>query len=212
MSPARRVAAKRLFALAPFFLMALVLGLVTVWFEHERAIGGAQMPVGDFAVRLARAGVALAFYFWKCLWPVELMPVYPRWAVDPPALYQFSPWLGLMLAAGWLWRRRGGFGRHVLFTVSFFVLNLLPVLGFVAIGYMHASWVADHFAYISLLGFAGGIAAIVEWASTKLPAMWRRFGAAALLVKYCSCTMSCSSSASWKTIWCRTRCRKVKVP
>ena len=30
---------------------------------------------------------------WKALVPIELMPIYPRWDVDPPSVGDFWPWL-----------------------------------------------------------------------------------------------------------------------
>jgi tetratricopeptide (TPR) repeat protein len=93
---------------------------------------------------------------------------YPRWPVDPPRLWQFLPWVALLAAAGWLAARRGDPGpawrRHALLGLGWFFLNLLPVLGFIPMSYqMRYSWVADHFAYISLVGTVGLAAAAIGW-------------------------------------------------
>lgn len=162
--------------LVGFFAIALALGLVTVWFQHQRALGGVAVPVGTWDVRVARAGLALAFYVKQALWPVDLMPVYPRWPVDPPAAWQFLPWLGFVLVLAWLWRNRSGWGRHVLFGVGVLAANLAPILGFLAMAYMHATWVSDHFAYAALPAAAGLIALAVDGARTVWPASLRRTG------------------------------------
>jgi tetratricopeptide (TPR) repeat protein len=160
----------------PFFAVSLILGLVTVYFQQHRALASWSIPIGGWNSRIAAAGVALAFYFWKCLWPLHLLLMYPQWSVNPPTLVQFLPWPLLALLLGWFWLKRATWGRPALFGVGFFVLNLLPVLGFVSMAYLHIAWVADHFAYLPLLGLLGlgaGAAGRAEsWLASR-PAAWR---------------------------------------
>lgn len=156
----------------PFFVVSLVLGLVTVWFQHHQAIGDWTIPAGGFSTRLARAGLALGFYLSKSLVPVGLLPLYPRWAVDPPEIMHFLPWLLLGGGGCWLWLKRSApWARHVLFGLGCFVANLAPVLGFVAMAYMRYTWVADHFAYLSLVS-------VVALAAAGADAFFRRLAAA----------------------------------
>ena len=147
-----RIGRRDLAAAAPFFALSLGLGLVTLSFQSQRALVGWTIPWDGPASRVAVAGLSAAFYLGKSLWPAGLVPIYPQWNVDPPSLIQFLPWVGWMLLGGWLWRARAPGGRAVLFGLGFFLLNLLPVLGFVSMAYLHIAWVADHFAYVALLG------------------------------------------------------------
>lgn len=167
---------------APFFAISLVLGAVTVWFQENRAVVGQDLGIGGLWVRCALAGRALVFYAGKCLMPVGLMPVYPHWDAKSVAWVSYLPLLALGAAAAWCWRYRGRWGRHTLFGAAFFALNLAPVLGLVPMAYLRISWVADHFAYISLLAVAGlaaaGMDGIMGWAR-RPAAVW---GAAALAV------------------------------
>jgi tetratricopeptide (TPR) repeat protein len=144
---------------APFFAISLGLGTVTLWFQEHRAIVGQDLGIGGFWTRCAIAGRALAFYSEKCLLPVGLMPVYPRWSVQPLSPAQFLPWLVFGALAAWMWRYRAGWGRHALLGAGFFVVNLAPVLGFAPMAYLRISWVSDHLAYLSLAGAAGLAAA-----------------------------------------------------
>ena len=146
---------KDLAAAAPFFGLSLLLGLITVFFQYHRALSAWTIPLGGLASRLAVAGPSLAFYLGKSLVPLGLHPMYEAWNVQPPPLVDFLPWLGLALLAGVLWARRTAWSRAALFGLGFFVLNLVPALGFVPMSYMHFSWVADHFAYLPLLGLVG---------------------------------------------------------
>ena len=46
-----------------------------------------------------------------------------------------------------------------MFGLGWFGLNLVPVLGLVPMAYLRIAWVADHFAYLSLAGAMGLVAA-----------------------------------------------------
>ena len=138
-----------------FNAIALALGLVTVWFQDHRAISGVDLAIGGALSRGAGTGLAVAFYFARSVFPVGLLPIYPRWDLASPSVPQLLPWLGVAAVGAWLWTRRATWGRHALFGLGFFLLNLLPVLGFVPMAYLRISWVADHFAYLPLLGLVG---------------------------------------------------------
>jgi Flp pilus assembly protein TadD len=155
----RRLARADVAASAPFFAVSLGLGLVTLWFQHHRSMGMWMPPAAGPASRAIAAGVAVAFYLEKCLLPRGLLPLYAPWHLVPPPLLALLPWPALALLLGGLWRKRSSWGAPVLLGLGFFLLNLVPVLGFVSMAYLHFSPVADHFAYISLLGVAGLAAA-----------------------------------------------------
>ncbi|HVW22628.1 MAG TPA: tetratricopeptide repeat protein [Opitutaceae bacterium] len=153
-----RIGARDLSVSAPFFVLSLVLGLVTAWFQHTRSIAGAALHSGGLAARLGAAGLSLWFYLLKSLVPFGLEPIYPRWNLSSPAAGLVA-WAALALWLFWLATRRRTYARHLLFGLGFFALNLAPVLGLVPIAYLRISWVADHFAYLSLLGPVGLAAA-----------------------------------------------------
>jgi hypothetical protein len=143
----------------PFFAVALILGLVTVWFQQERAIGEATLTLtsGDLPTRVARAGLAVWFYLEKCVLPVGLLPVYPPWRLE--GLRAWLAWPAVAALLAWLWTQRAGWGRHALLGYGFFLLNLAPVLGLIPMSYLTIAPVADHFVYLSVLGILGLAAA-----------------------------------------------------
>ena len=153
----------------PFFWISAILGLATCYFQWSRAIGQEAIPVGGVASRIATAGMAVLFYLWKTVWPFDLLTIYPKWQVDPPQVWQFLPWPIMIGAGWWLWKNRGTAGnptwqRHALFVAAFFVLMLLPILGFITISYMRITWVADHFLYTPMIGVLGLlVAAVSTW-------------------------------------------------
>jgi tetratricopeptide (TPR) repeat protein len=157
-----RIGRADLLAAAPFLGVSAGLGLVTVWFQHHRAMQPDFVVAGGFVSRLGGAGRALAFYLGKSLLPIGLVPIYPRWSADPLSAAPWLAWAGLLALGALLWARRGRWGRGPLFGYGFFVLNLLPVAGLITNTYMHITWVADHLAYLPLLGVIGLAAAAAE--------------------------------------------------
>lgn len=135
---------------APFFVIAIVLSLVAIWFQTYRAIGTDLTNHNSLATRLAMAGGAVWFYLWKALLPYPVMFVYPQWKIDTHSFVAFVPVLALAAVAAVLWSFRKGWGRPLLFALGYFVLLLVPVLGFFDIYFQRYSYVADHWQYFAL--------------------------------------------------------------
>jgi tetratricopeptide (TPR) repeat protein len=128
----------------PFFLLAAASCAITLAVQHA---GGSISAVLPLRARIANGFVAVAGYLEKFVWPNDLAVLYPHpgfWPattvvtsillfllVTAAALFQFRarPWL----AMGWFW----------------FLIMLLPVLGFVQIG-LH--YMADRYTYLPILG------------------------------------------------------------
>lgn len=178
-----RIAWRDLWNAAPFFLVSLLLGLVTLHFQHSRAIGNEPIPIGGFDSRFAIAGMAIFFYLSKILWPALLLPIYPQWDANPPEFSQFLAWPVLAGVLGVFWFRRKTWGRHALMGVGFYLITLLPVLGFVAMSYMRVGWVADHFLYIPMIGIVALVVGAGVRASDLAGEKWRpAFGGLAAVV------------------------------
>jgi tetratricopeptide (TPR) repeat protein len=140
--------------IAPFFGLALGTSALTIIEQRGHIVrdGTTDWNLG-VAQRLIVASKAVWFYAAKVFWPVKLMFVYPRWDVQTDS---FTSWLPLatLVAAGlvlWVWRRQDRV-RAMLLGIAFFVIALLPVLGFVDVYYFRYSYVADHFQYLACIG------------------------------------------------------------
>jgi tetratricopeptide (TPR) repeat protein len=138
--------------LVPFFVLSFLLGLVTLYFQHVKAIAGEEIPIGGLVSRMAVAGTALLFYLGNLAAPANLMAIYPRWALEAPELRDFLPWAIVGAALAIFWAYRKDWGRHALMAFGFYAIMLLPVLGLVKIAFMRLSWVSDHFIHIPMLG------------------------------------------------------------
>jgi len=158
---------KEIIRTLPFFLLALVLGLVTIWFQ-SRGIGEEEIVLGPLSRRLTNAGLAVWWYAKQVFLPIRLMAVYPSWRFDSPRILDWMPLIALIIVvmALWLWRNR--YSRAVLFAFACFIVALLPVVGLVRMSYARSGTiVADHlqyFADVALIAlFSAGVARL--WAS-----------------------------------------------
>jgi tetratricopeptide (TPR) repeat protein len=152
----------------PFFGVAVLLGLLTIWFQSHNAIGAEVVRADNIWSRLAVAGWSVWFYLYKALLPVNLIFVYPKWQIDATKLLSYAPGLLVLAVAVVLWHYRKGWGKAWLFGLGYFVVMLLPVLGFRDIYFMRYSLVADHWQYFSIIGPIGLAAAGITWASGRL--------------------------------------------
>ncbi len=156
------------FPLLPWLALGLGAGLFSAWMEHSFI--GAQGADYDlsFVQRCLLAGRALCFYFSKLLWPVDLVFIYPRWALDPAAGWQYLfPLAVLGVTAAFCWRARRH--RGPLAALLIYGGTLLPVLGFLNVYPFIFSYVADHFQYLASLAVLVPAAGILTRATARFP-------------------------------------------
>ncbi len=158
--------------LVPFFLLGAVAGAFTAWVERKYI--GAEG--NDFDMTLVERGLLAGrgpwFYFWKLLWPTDLVFIYPRWKIDPAVWWQwlFPAATIVLLAAFWAVRHRW---RGPLAGYLLFVGTLFPALGFLNVYPFIFSFVADHFQYLASLGILVLIAAGATQAVNHMPSSWQ---------------------------------------
>ncbi len=179
-----RVSAREAIRTLPFFALSSVAGLATLWFQHHRAMApealAAALPLPARAVLL---GKAFWFYLGKACWPAPLSMLYPRWQLVPVHAVDFLPLAALVslaLGAGWLALRKGWRGPAA--ALGYFLLNLLPVAGLFHMSFYSFSYVSDHLAQLSLLGFCAFAAGSLNWLTRR-----SRAGAVALALVLGAC-------------------------
>ena len=180
----------------PFLALSLGLGLVTVWFQHHRALEGFSVRTVSLAARLAGAGWVPWFYLYKALLPINLALIYPKWNIDGSSWVSYLP--GAILAGCFIvfWRDRKTWGRPLLFGLSYFVIMLFPVLGFFDQGFYVYSLVADHWQYVAII-------APIAWATGAGVAIGQReFKRNRYVLGLASATVM-----AWLAVAVWTRCR-----
>ncbi len=135
---------------APFFVFALILGVVTLVGHHLYA--PKNTTGDDWLVRSLTATRAVWFYLEKDLLPVGLTLHYPRWKIEPSSALNYLPGLALLGMFILFWRFRQSWGRACLFGFGYYIVALGPALGFLNMAFLSMGQVADHFQYLALPG------------------------------------------------------------
>ena len=144
----------------PFFLLALVSGIITI-LSHERSAVISPMSASDYLRWPVHAGYLLAFYLEKIVWPAVLTSVYP--SPEPFSLANPVVALGLavVVSVTFLLARAARRSPGPLVGWIWFVIAIMPTLGLVKY-----SWVivSDKYVYFPAFGFlmviAAGIGAV----------------------------------------------------
>jgi tetratricopeptide (TPR) repeat protein len=197
-----RVAWRDFWRSVPFFAAAAALAVVTLWFHHHRAIGSAVIRTDGFWSRLAGAGWAVWFYLYKAVLPVNLVFIYPRWRIEAADVLAYLP--GMLAVAGLAasWRYRRTWGRAWFFGGSYFLVMLLPVLGFLTISYMRYSFVADRWQYFAIFGPIALVGAGFATAMHRGPRLLVTACGAALLLTLGTLTWrQCGMYIDPETLW-----------
>jgi len=166
------ITSRDLIRVAPFCFIALVLGCVTIAMQAPTPISELPAARTPWQTWLT-AGQIIFFYIGNFLWPTKLVVLYPQWTLDHPSALQLAPWPLLMTLLALLYLNKS-WGRQALLGFGFYIIMLLPVLGFVHFTYMKFSWVADHFAYLPMIGLIGLVVAGCEYLHGHIPGLFRR--------------------------------------
>lgn len=145
----------------PFIFLGLAFGFLTMWWEryHQGTQGGEfSFSIVD---RLLIASRSIWFYPSKLLFPTNLTFSYPKWEIDPGNVLQYRWFVGVFIAAIPLLHFRYIFGRGLFVAVTFYVANILPMLGFIALYTFKYTFVADHYQYIASIGLIALFIAIL---------------------------------------------------
>jgi tetratricopeptide (TPR) repeat protein len=173
----------RLGAMLPFGVAA---GFLTSWMEKYSV--GATGPEWSLTAmdRVIVAGRAFWFYLGKLAWPHPLTFIYPRWDIahTSPAMLLFPAAALSLLSA--LWFARRWIGRGPLTAALLYAGTLAPALGFVNVYPMRFSFVADHFAYLAVIGplalLTAAVATSLQRSRKAGPAVAWGFGAVVLAI------------------------------
>jgi tetratricopeptide (TPR) repeat protein len=154
-------------AVAPFFLIAVLTGLLTLFPIHGGDPASSHNN-WNFLVALTCAGRTAFFLLGKCILPLDLLPDYPSLVPGSGSIFDLVPWAAFLLLALLLGFSRAGWGRPLLLGLGFFFINLIPVLLFVLIKYPTMMWSLDHLVYLPVIGLIGLAVAGIDWLDQRL--------------------------------------------
>jgi tetratricopeptide (TPR) repeat protein len=149
----------------PLMLLCLASCILTMWAQRA---GGAIVPAQDMAWQehCLQPLASYSLYLGKLFWPAELAIFYPYTRLAAKDLIWLVA-LPILLSALCLWQRRRR--PHLLVGWLWFVIMLIPVIGFVRVGMQS---IADRYTYLPSIG----IFIAVAWAMAEIAAIskpWR---------------------------------------
>lgn len=142
-----------------FGVIAAAVAAVTVHFQYARSLGGVPVGPTTWPDRLAHAVGAWFFYLHKTVLPTGLTAIHA-----PDAVHVLQPaYVGLLVAlvAGGVALARVDPRRlrHAGLALVWFTAMLLPVLGFLKIGFFLYAPAAEHWAYAAIPAVLAPVAA-----------------------------------------------------
>lgn len=152
--------------LLPFFLIGGALSIITIWMEKNIVGAEGQEWALNFFERSLIAGRVVWFYIIKLVLPYDLTFNYPRWEIDDSLFWQYLYPLSAVVGILVLWRFSKKIGKGPLVATLYFIMTLIPALGFFDVFPMRYSYVADHFQYHASIGIiillASGMTSIMK--------------------------------------------------
>lgn len=195
----------RLAQMLPFLALGAVSGLLAMWWERFHQGTEGQGFALTFPERLLVASHAIWFYLGKLVWPAQLLFSYPRWTLNPADPLAYG-WLAATLAVVviiLLGRRRVGRGPEA--ALTFYVLTLSPLLGFIMLFTFLYSFVADHYQYVACIGpialAAAGIVRAGDRFARTVPYLKQAVCALLLLVLGLLTWRQCGIYSNSETLW-----------
>ena len=158
---------------SPFFYISAIMGMISLWFQNNRAIGETIIRNDDFFSKIVSSIYAVGFYIQQSLIPINTSFVYP---VNQDQLPLIMAIPGLLIIVVYLVyclydRNRAGF-----VGLLYVLLMIFPVLGFVDIYFMRYALVADHWQYFSICGVLGILMIGIDKVSQKVAFIYIQYG------------------------------------
>lgn len=160
--------------LGGWMVLALIFIGVARWVQPESQLS----VVTPVWMRPLIALDALAFYFYKLIFPLQLSVDYGRTPIVAAQQgWIYYTWIVPVGVAAllWVWRKQN---RQLIGTAAIFVAGLLPVLGLLPFDSQQISTVADRYVYLAMLAPALALG----WAMSRWQSKAVRVACAALLV------------------------------
>jgi hypothetical protein len=172
----RKLTRKMIFEKIPFFIVALVIGLMSVYLQSISAIN--EFETFTVYQRIMHASYGFITYLAKFFHPADLSAFYPYPAITTtgllPLAFRTAPFLCLALAGflGWVSTRKGEIPRVIVFGILFYFFTIALVLQFLSVG---KAIMADRYTYLPFLGLSFVLGMITDHL-IRLRSAWKFLG------------------------------------
>ena len=175
----RKLAISDIALAAPFFAASVAACFTTIWYQYHVEIRPSNISLEPLDWRAASAGYSVWFYLGKLLMPVHLAMIYPRIQINASDVLSYAPLVLVVITLCVFGAFRKTWGAVPLVVFGYYVITLLPVLGFVNMAFFKSSMVSDHLQYIPMLGISAAAGAILYVGVSEF---WKSAGTAAYLL------------------------------
>ena len=198
-----KINVKSLLAKVPFFLLAIILGLVAI--KAQKTAGATEIADFSFPQRIVFACYGFMMYLVKLALPLNLSAYYPYPIVSGSSLpveYYFYVIVFLALAAFVYYSLR--FSKKILLGIGFFTITVFLVLQLLPVG---GAVMADRYGYIPSIGIFYLLAEGIMWLWNKKNAAtsWKMPATIGLgIASIFYCTQTYARCGTWKdglTLW-----------
>ncbi|MFM8771430.1 MAG: hypothetical protein ACKOE4_05335 [Candidatus Kapaibacterium sp.] len=200
----RRVSVGSALEKIPFFIVAIIFGVLTLQVQSSEGAGLVDTTYFSFGERVLFALYGIAEYVGRLFVPIQLSAFYPYPSTDGQPEGIVYPLAALALTGMglvvWLWRKnRTEFTDGIFFGAAFFVVTISIVLQLISVG---GAVIADRYTYVPYVGLFIVLGILLERA-TKSKAPYLALG----IIAACSIVYAGMSNARievWQnsgTLW-----------
>jgi len=160
----RKLTWKLILEKIPFFMLALIIGMMSVHLQSISAIN--KFETFTIYQRIMHAAYGFVTYLKDFFFPSGLSAFYPYPAITSSGLlplpFRAAPYVVLAFAAviTWLATRKDDISRVIVFGILFYTFTLILVLQFLSVG---KAIMADRYTYIPYIGIGFIVSMIVDW-------------------------------------------------
>lgn len=153
----RKITARDALRIVPFMVIATVMALLTI--RYQATAANFEILPANISFRIARAGAAVWIYLREIVFPIGLSPMSPQWWPDLNSPSAYLPAILVVAFAILFFAYRRTWARPLCFISGYYLVLLLPVLGFFWMTLQQEIHCADWWQYFAAPGIFAGIAA-----------------------------------------------------
>lgn len=144
---------------APFFILSLIFGVITIKVQSDTAIG--EFAQYSLVQRVCFASYGFTMYIIKLFFPTNQSVLYP-YPTGLPPMFMVAPLFALGIVSATVWSSR--FTRIAVFGVLFYFFNVALVLQFMSVG---EAIMSERYTYMSYIGLFVILAMAYDYLSQK---------------------------------------------